>query len=135
YSVAIGKAALSMSHALEKSLGQFFNGGVLTGPSPNLAQVEWLSKSRWNWYVGGHPLPNRESLSAAADAVGLLQRAARERASILFLISGGGSAMMEWPANANINLADLQEANRVLVNCGASISEINSVRSAFSAVK
>jgi hydroxypyruvate reductase len=135
YAVAIGKAALSMSHALEQSLGQFFNGGILTGPSPNLAQVEWLSKSRWNWYVGGHPFPNRESLSAAADAVGLLQRANRERASILFLISGGGSAMMEWPANPNVSLSDLQEANRTLVNCGASISEINSVRRAFSAVK
>src|SRR3954447_7339591 len=61
YAVAIGKAALSMSEALEQSLGQFLNGGVLTGPSPNLAQAEWLSKSRWAWYVGGHPLPNRES--------------------------------------------------------------------------
>jgi len=135
YAVAIGKAALSMSYALEQSLGQFFNGGVLTGPSPNLAQVEWLSQSRRNWYVGGHPLPNRESLSAAADAVGLMQRANREHAKIIFLISGGGSAMMEWPANPNVSLADLQEANRVLVNCGASISEINSVRRAFSAVK
>jgi glycerate 2-kinase len=135
YSVAIGKAALSMSYALERSLGQFFNGGVLVGPSPNLEQAEWLSKSRWNWYVGGHPLPSRESLSAAADAVGLLQRANRERGLILFLISGGGSAMMEWPATGDISLADLQDANRALVGCGASISEINSVRRAFSAVK
>jgi glycerate 2-kinase len=135
YSVAIGKAALSMSYALEQSLGQFFNGGVLVGPSPNLEQADWLSKSRWNWYVGGHPLPNRESLSAAADAVGLLQRANREQGLLVFLISGGGSAMMEWAAMGNISLPDLQEANRVLVNCGASISEINSVRRAFSALK
>jgi hydroxypyruvate reductase len=135
YAIAIGKAALSMSEALEQSLGQFFNGGVLVGPSPNLAQAEWLSRSRWNWYVGGHPLPNRESLAAAADAVGLLQRANNERALILFLISGGGSAMLEWPANRDITLAELQEANRVLVTCGASILEINSVRRAFSAIK
>ncbi len=135
YAIAIGKAALSMSEALEQSLGQFLNGGVLTGPSPNLAQADWLSKSRWAWYVGGHPLPSRESLSAAADAVGLLQRANRERALMLFLISGGGSAMMEWPATPNVTLSDLQQANKALVNCGASISEINSVRRAFSAVK
>src|SRR6185295_15814339 len=135
YAVALGKAALSMSYALEQTLGQFFNGGVLVGPSPNLAQVEWLSKSRWNWYLGGHPLPSRESLAAAADAVGLLQRANRERGLIVFLISGGGSAMMEWPATLNISLKDLQDANRVLVGCGASISEINSVRRAFSALK
>ena len=85
--------------------------------------------------MGGHPLPSRESLSAAADAVGLLQRANKEKALIVFLISGGGSAMLEWPATRNITLADLQVANKVLVNCGASISEINSVRRAFSAVK
>src|SRR5205814_9477551 len=109
--------------------------GVMVGLSPNLAQVEWLSKSRWNWYVGGHPLPNRESLSAAADAVGLLQRANREQGLVVFLISGGGSAMMEWPATGNISLADLQEANRALIGCGASISEINSVRGTFSAIK
>ena len=135
YAVAIGKAALPMSHALEQSLGQFLAAGVLVGPSPNLTQAEWLSRSRWNWYVGGHPLPSRESLAAAAHAVGLLQKADKERALILFLISGGGSAMMEWPATGNIALADLQEANRVLINCGASISEINSVRRAFSGVK
>jgi glycerate 2-kinase len=135
YAIAIGKAALSMSEALERSLGQFFSGGVLVGPAPNLAQAEWLSRSRWNWYVGGHPLPNRESLAAAADAVGLLQRANKERALMLFLISGGGSAMLEWPATRDISLAELQEANRVLVTCGASISEINSVRRAFSAIK
>jgi glycerate 2-kinase len=135
YAIAIGKAALSMSLGLEQSLGQFFKAGVLVGPSPNLAQAEWLSKSRWKWYVGGHPVPNRESLAAAADAVGLLQRANRERGLVLFLISGGGSAMMEWPANGNITLPDLQSANRILISCGASISEINSVRRAFSAVK
>ena len=135
YAVAIGKAALSMSYALEQTLGQFFNGGVMVGPSANLGQVEWLSKSRWNWYVGGHPLPSRESLAAAADAVGLLQRANSERDLIVFLISGGGSAMMEWPATGNITLTDLQDANRVLVGCGAPISEINSVRRAFSALK
>src|SRR6185295_10942014 len=48
YAVAIGKAALSMSYALEQTLGQFFNGGVLVGSSPNLTQVEWLSKRRWS---------------------------------------------------------------------------------------
>lgn len=135
YAIAMGKAALPMAHALEQQLGQFLTGGVLVGPSPSLTQAEWLAGSRWNWYVGGHPLPTRESLSAAAHAVGLLQRAENEKALVLFLISGGGSAMMEWPANGNITLTDLQDANRLLVNCGASISEINSVRRAFSAIK
>jgi hydroxypyruvate reductase len=124
-----------MSHALDQSLGQFLHAGVLAGPAPNLAQIEWLSASRWKWYVGGHPLPNRDSLAAAADAVGMLQAANRDRSLIVFLISGGGSAMIEWPATSSITLSDLQDAHKTLVNCGASISEINSVRRAFSAIK
>src|SRR5207253_7459922 len=52
-----------------------------------------------------------------------------------FLISGGGSAMLEWPITEDITLADLRTANQTLVNCGASISEVNAVRRAFSALK
>jgi len=51
------------------------------------------------------------------------------------LVSGGGSAMIEWPISEDITLADLQTANQVLVNSAASIGEINAVRRAFSAVK
>jgi hydroxypyruvate reductase len=54
---------------------------------------------------------------------------------VIFLISGGGSAMIEWPIALDITLEDLRHANHLLVNCGASINEINAVRRAFSAVK
>ena len=54
---------------------------------------------------------------------------------VVFLISGGGSAMIEWPVSDDISLADLQAANQILVSCGASIAEVNAVRRAFSAVK
>jgi hydroxypyruvate reductase len=74
-------------------------------------------------------------LLAATEAFELLRRASEEQAVLIFLISGGGSAMLEWPLDEDITLADLQTANKVLVNCGASISEINAVRRAFSAVK
>ena len=84
---------------------------------------------------GGHPLPNEASLASARDAFQLLDRANNEQATIIFLISGGGSAMIEWPISDDISLDDLRSANRQLVSCGASISEINSVRRAFSAVK
>jgi len=84
---------------------------------------------------GGHPLPNEESLAAARDAFALLDRANAEEAVVIFLISGGGSAMIEWPVSDDISLTDLRAANQILVNCGASIAEINAVRRAFSAVK
>lgn len=91
--------------------------------------------SRWNVFEAGHPLPNQGSLDAARRAVALLRRADMERALVIFLISGGGSAAFELPRDERISLADLRETNRVLVSCGATIAEINSVRRAFSAVK
>jgi len=54
---------------------------------------------------------------------------------VIFLISGGGSAMLEAPISKEITLDDFRSANQTLVSCGASISEINAVRRAFSAVK
>jgi hydroxypyruvate reductase len=93
-----------------------------------------LSK-RWQYSEGGHPIPTEASLAAAEAAFELLDRANREHALVIFLISGGGSAMLEAPISKEITLEDLRSANQALVSCGASISEINAVRRAFSAVK
>ena len=93
-----------------------------------------LSK-RWQYFEGGHPIPNEASLDAAEAALALLDRANQERALVIFLISGGGSAMLEAPVSKEITLEELRSANQTLVSCGASISEINAVRRAFSAVK
>jgi hydroxypyruvate reductase len=64
-----------------------------------------------------------------------MRRAETGRAMVIFLISGGGSAMIEWPCNDNITLDDLRRANRALVSSGATIKEINATRQAFSAIK
>ena len=85
--------------------------------------------------AGSHPLPNEASLASGRAAFALLDRANAEQANVIFLISGGGSAMIEWPVNDEISLADLRAANQVLVTCGARIAEMNAVRRAFSAVK
>jgi glycerate 2-kinase len=90
---------------------------------------------RWQVFAGGHPLPNEESLRAARASFELLRRADIEGALVIFLISGGGSAMIEWPRDEQTTLEELRAANRALVSCGASIKEINAVRRAFSAVK
>ncbi len=72
---------------------------------------------------------------AARECFDLLGRANVEDALIVFLISGGGSALIEWPGDDRITLAELRQANRQLVCSGATIAEINSVRRGFSAVK
>src|SRR3989454_7153318 len=133
YSTAIGKAALPMALALEDAIGERFIRGLIVGPVRTLPAC--VPPSRWQWREGGHPLPTKTSLVAAEEAFALLDRANKERALLIFLISGGGSAMLEWPIQQGIALADLRMANKVLINCGASIVEINSVRRAFSAVK
>jgi len=141
FSIAMGKAAAPMSYALEQQLGESFAGGFMSGPVPQpqvlkLKSIsEWTLKTRWHWCEGGHPLPTASSLTAAAEAFRLLERANKERALIIFLVSGGGSAMIESPITDEISLNELRAANKALINCGASIGEINSVRRAFSAVK
>jgi glycerate 2-kinase len=149
YSVAIGKAARPMASALTEFLGERLTAGVITAPSLkehsqtnalnlNLASPSLADNSlsdRWRVFAGGHPLPNLGSLNAARAAFDLLRRANLESAPVIFLISGGGSAMMEWPREANTTLDELQATNKVLVSCGASIIEINAVRRAISAVK
>jgi hydroxypyruvate reductase len=149
YCVAIGKAALPMASALSEILGEHLTAGVIAAPSAGHSQTNiWTTENsesatranvslsdRWRVFEGGHPLPNRASLDASRAAFNLLRRAERERALVIFLISGGGSALMEWPRDEETTLEELRETHRALVSCGASIVEINAVRRAISAIK
>jgi glycerate 2-kinase len=135
YSIALGKAGAEMAAALDERLGEKLVGGVVSAPKSKVRP-----SGRWRAYAGGHPLPNRESCAAARAALGLLNAAGGEAARgesvlVIFLVSGGGSAMLELPRDARVTLGELREANRALVSCGASISEINSVRRALSTIK
>jgi glycerate 2-kinase len=130
YSVAVGKAARAMASALEDVLGENFARGVLSAPPG-----AHLLSSRWEVYEGGHPLPDEESLAAGRAALRLVGEADRDDALLLFLVSGGGSAMLECARDAALTLDDLREANRLLVGCGANIAEVNAVRRALSAIK
>jgi len=133
YSIAIGKAARRMAAGIDEILGDRLSAGVITSNDSGYTALRL--PSRWVAFLGGHPEPDESSLAAARASFQLLQRANDERALVIFLVSGGWSAMMEWPVDEAISLDDLKAANRLLVSCGASISEINSVRRAFSAVK
>jgi len=117
-----------MALGLEDALGDKLSAGVLVSTSRR-------QSTRWQSFIGGHPLPNEDSLAAARAAFALLDRANDEQGTLIFLISGGGSAMIEWPISNDISLADLRAANQDLVSCGARIAEVNSVRRAFSAIK
>ena len=128
--IAFGKAAMTMLGALLDRLPKKIHlRGVCCAPV--------MPKKR-NWriryFTGGHPLPNEDSFAAAEASLRLLKRA-RKDTFVFFLISGGGSAMLELPRDEKISLDDTIAFHETLIACGASITEINSVRKYFSAVK
>jgi len=130
FAVAIGKAAVAMALGVEDTLGDKLARGVISAPASSASLSE-----RWEFYAGGHPLPNEASLAAAQSAFTLLDQANEERGVVIFLVSGGGSAMIEWPLGDDTSLDDLRRLNENLIRSGAPINEINAVRRAFSAVK
>ena len=130
YVVAIGKAAASMSKVLNNTLSASIRGAVLSCHDTDIKLPP-----TWQRFRGGHPLPNGDSIAAANAALRLLAKANSEKATVICAISGGGSAMFESPVDATISLKDLREANRLLISCGSTIDEVNTVRRAFSAVK
>jgi glycerate 2-kinase len=126
--IGIGKASLPMGHAIESILGSHLTRGLLVTNrrAPLSVKSEII--------VAGHPVPNADSLRAGKRAVEILTSASAE-SLVIFLISGGGSSLFEVPLSDEITLEDLQQLNRILVECGATIEEINFVRKRFSAVK
>src|SRR5258705_6259930 len=86
------------------------------------------------YFVGGHPVPNVESWKAA-EAILVLLKKCDEKTLVFFLLSGGGSALVELPLDPAQTLDDVQALHRALVTCGAPIEAINTVRKHLSAVK
>lgn len=128
FAVAFGKAAHGMARALGEQLGGMLS-GIISAPQSAEPQVEGF-----RYFAGAHPLPDRES-EKAAEAILKSLRALDDRALVLYLISGGGSAMVEKPLDDEISLDDLIATHRVLVGSGAKIAEMNAIRKHLSAVK
>lgn len=128
--IALGKAAGPMLGVL---LDRMKRRKGLRG----ICSTKFLSRQR-NWrfryFESGHPLPNEESFAAARAALALLRKA-RPDTLVFFLISGGGSAMFDLPLDEHISLEDTAAFHQALLASGAPISEINTLRKHFSAVK
>src|SRR5712671_4478550 len=128
--VAIGKAAHAMVEGLALVLAPFVRfEGVVSAPTPARKPVAGMK-----YFVAGHPLPNAESWKAAEEILALLKKC-DEKTLVFFLLSGGGSALVELPLDPAQTLEDVQKMHRALVTCGAPIEAINTVRKHFSAVK
>ena len=127
YLVAIGKAAWQMAACAAEVLGPKLRAGVVVtkyghsmGPIPRCAVWE-----------GGHPVPDANSFRGTQAAMDLVRDLGPED-QVVFLVSGGGSALFESPL---VPEAELAEITRALLAGGADIVEMNTVRKRLSAVK
>jgi len=125
--VALGKAGHTMVETLTGEAGTLE--GIVASTVDPVSQV-----SGFRYFRGGHPTPNTESIQAASAMLRALE-AQPASALVIFLLSGGGSSIVEQPIDEEISLADLIATYRALVHSGAPIAEINAVRKHLSAVK
>ncbi|MBO4901358.1 MAG: glycerate kinase [Lachnospiraceae bacterium] len=124
--VAAGKAAWQMAAAARKELPDIDDGIVITKYDHVIGEIEGI-KCR----EAGHPVPDENSFSAAKEALAMVENLSSDD-TVLFLLSGGGSALFEYPM---IDGAELQDITKQLLKCGADIVEMNTVRKRLSAIK
>lgn len=125
--LAFGKAAVGMSRGADQSLGPLISRGLAVsgeaGEAPGWAEL----------IVAGHPIPDRESVRAGRAALSLAESTGPDEV-LLCLVSGGGSALLEMPAEG-LDLDDLRYLNDRLIRSGAPIEAVNRVRRVASQVK
>lgn len=128
FAVSIGKAGHTMAEALTSRVGRGAVEGIVVCP------IDPVMLPGFEYFRGGHPLPNEISVQAAQAVLRAL-RGMDEHALVIYMISGGASALCEKPISDDISLADLIQTYRVLVHSGAPITEINAIRKHLSAIK
>ncbi len=126
--VGTGKASSSMARTIEELFGARVTKGVIItkyGHALPLKQTQIIE--------AGHPIPDRNGLEGARKVQRLLKESGADDL-VIFLLSGGGSALLPFPADA-IDLKEKQEVTQLLLDSGADIREINSVRKHISRMK
>ncbi len=128
YIVGGGKAGAPMAKAMEDILGERISEGLVIvkyGHGEETRKVKVLEAA--------HPIPDENGVQHTKELLNLLRRS-QENDLVVCLLSGGGSALMIAPAEG-VTLQEKQELTRHLLECGASIDEINTLRKHVSAIK
>jgi len=128
YITGCGKAAARMAQAMEALIGDRLAGGIVVvkyGHGLKLQTTEVIE--------AGHPVPDDAGLHGARRIAELLQQCNKDDL-VFFLLSGGGSALLPYPAEG-LSLVDKQRTTEALLKCGANIFEINAVRKHLSRMK
>jgi glycerate 2-kinase len=127
--ISIGKAGHTMVEALTQLVGESSLEGIVASSVAPAAQVRGF-----RYFHGGHPMPNAESIRAAT-AIRTALDAETAASLVIFMLSGGGSSIVEKPIDDEISPDDLIATYRALVHSGAPIAEINAIRKHLSLVK
>lgn len=125
YLIGFGKASVRMAEAVCDAVP--IQKGVLITADPSAT----ISHKSLEVFIGGHPLPNDQSILGAERILDLFQ-GCTENDCIIVLISGGGSSLFCKP---RVSLKDLQQTITLLLRSGASIDQINTIRKHLSFVK
>lgn len=127
YMVAVGKAGWRMAKTAADILQERLESGVVVTKYGHVKG----EIPRTRCFEAGHPVPDKQSFFAAQAALDLAAQAT-EGDVVLFLLSGGGSALFEKPL---VSGEELQDITRQLLACGADIVEMNTIRKRLSGVK
>ena len=125
--IAIGKAADSMSHYVQKILCA--QGGVIVLPRGSKSE---FSNKKFQIIYSTHPMPSLKSVFAAKKITSFLEKTGKDDL-VVFLISGGASSLVSLPAGITLN--QKIKTSQMLLKSGASISEINAIRKHLSDIK
>ncbi len=128
YVLSVGKAAAAMALEAEKVLGDRITGGLVVTKYHHALPLQYCTTIE-----GGHPLPDENSVATAKKVITFLKQL-HANDLLICCISGGASALLGDVA-ASISLDDLQQLSSLLLQCGADIHEINTVRKHISTLK
>lgn len=128
YVVGAGKAGATMAQAVEELLGgRIYSGQV------NVKYGYTVALQKILLHEAAHPVPDQSGVDGTKKILTMLQEAG-DHDLVICLISGGGSALLICPADG-ISLEDMQTLTALLLRCGATIHEINTIRKHCSAIK
>lgn len=128
YVLGTGKASAAMAQPIEELLGRRIKAGVINVKYGHTVPLSFISLCE-----AGHPVPDEAGINGTQEIVKLLEQAG-ENDLVIFLISGGGSALLPAPASG-LTLSDIQQTTQILLNVGATIHEMNALRKHLSQVK
>jgi glycerate 2-kinase len=126
--VGSGKGSNTMAQAIEEIFGDRLTKGVITTKYGHLLPLKKIKIIE-----AGHPIPDQKGYEGAKKIRRLLKESG-PKDLVIFLLSGGGSALLPFPAG-HIDLKEKQEVTQLLLDCGADIKEINTIRKHISMIK